>query len=455
MNRAVSEKPALPTFKPGEPVLSETSLRFLPLERMRYLNHRPITFNQEESSQLLNVIHQQFEDEAFCSVCKVIRARSAISVRTEIAAEFLNSNSVRKGPAEYFPREQVRAALSEKSANVPLRLVLPSYSIKTLRYLKTNTSGPGSAEMFGLLNLMRITKALQHILNRACKFIILSDGLRFQKALGHSIKEVKFYQDSLYQLITALKLEKWIELHDYENYLQSVLDREAITTRTRLYHETVEQYRRLMLPVFNPSEVDESFARMVAIDPDFDDNNPYGEGRFVALFRSLLFSINITDILSDAEDPAELERALFSDIFNTRDAHLGKRRSAIIFQALHASIEYMARIKMDRVVPDNITKAIPSAIRCTIHPKPGQLALISVNQRTRIEPWHGVGYLKKDKSKINLGVDFRIALEHSGFKAIKFIAPWSDHPHYLYVGNNTESILQELFDKCDCRECPL
>lgn len=441
-------------FHDGERVLSETSLRFLPLASMQFSRCKPRSLDHEETAFFLSLMRRQFDEAAFCSVCKIIRNRTAIYSREEMAAEFLSSNLVRKGSASFFPRTQVLEALSAKGTGEVVRLVLPSYSIKTLRYLKTRTNLPDSAEMFGLLNLMRIAKALEHILNRRCRFVILSDGLRFHRALSHSTQEVRGYQDELLMMINGLGLSQWIELNDYETLLLTELDNQTVQDRISRYYDTAERYRQLMIPIFHPSRAEESLAKMIRIDPDFDEYNPSGEGRFVALFRSLLFSVNYRVSVPTDYDSPECERLIFSDIFDTTNPQFGKVREQILLQTLSSAIEYIARVRMDRTGPDPIRLVFPSSIRCTIHPKPEQLAITTVTQRTRIEPWHGSGYVKFNGNRLDVGADFRIALETSGFRALNFTLPWNGQNSCLYVNDEAALVSNAAEDQCECVKLP-
>ena len=99
-------------------------------------------------------------------------------------------------------------------------------------------------------------------------------------------------------------------------------------------------------------------------------------------------------------------------------------RIAMLTEASQATIDYLAEIKSDRdLAVDPISVLFPGCLRWTIHPKAGQLALLTSHMSgTPIQCWAGSGALRRTKDgRIVLCTLPSLALEGRGARPVVVI----------------------------------
>jgi hypothetical protein len=179
------------------------------------------------------------------------------------------------------------------------------------------------------------------------------------------------------------------------------------------------------------------------VDPDPEYSNT--EGRFVALFKSLIYTINFTillrfnrlaygqfhalyrDLVAHIFEPyttlssCDMQRitqqADFGEDFPPSDKVKEYLRQMMLRETWAATIDYIAEIKSGReLAEDPILTCLPDYFRWTIHEKPGQLAVLTASALgVRVQAWAGAAVFMRTKDgRIRLSTLPVLALEGAG-----------------------------------------
>jgi Pyoverdine/dityrosine biosynthesis protein len=346
--------------------------------------------------------------------------------------------------------EQISSAIKHAGQ---IRLVIPSLPFKLSSPLKVRGQMPDLAEVNYLLQLFEISYGIDLLFREFgydkpssyAKFIVISDGRRFNELVGEADAAIKQYVDQIEWWITCLGISDFVEIVDYRELLERSLPSELLAEKVRIRREAEECYSELMWPVFDPTRALESLSMTMAIEPDPERLNP--TGRFGSLLRSLVYTINYDclDSIKKAVPSFEksrylaLYRELTAQLFTSypeaspcqteevlRQARSGKPfspnaleclRQAMLREVWAATIRYMAEIKSDRdLLREPISVSLPGAIRWTIHAKRGQIAIKTpTTQGLSVQAWAGTAVFKRSKNGgIKLCTLPVVALEGAG-----------------------------------------
>ncbi|KTC83963.1 L-tyrosine/L-tryptophan isonitrile synthase family protein [Legionella cincinnatiensis] len=347
--------------------------------------------------------------------------------------------------------EKIRTLVKEKK---PIKMVIPALPYKSSSPLKSRGPLPDLSEINFLLGLYEIAKTIDSIYRKKAvdanrslsSFTIICDGRRFNQFLNESEEIIDLYQTHLCWWIKKLNIANYIEIIDYQevilDFLPSKMQLEKATIRAQVH----DFYLNLMQPLLDPYDMPHALYKAIEADPDPELCNP--EGRYIPLFKSLIYTINYTTLLNYArihkknyeELYVELTKHLFEPytrltatdfkqvetfITNTQAFEISQAklfeylRQSMIQEAWNATICYLAEVRSDRDLPQEpISTCFPDHIRWTIHAKPGQLAvLITTAFGDPVQPWHGIGvFMRTKNNKIKLYTLPVLALE--GSKAI-------------------------------------
>lgn len=350
---------------------------------------------------------------------------------SEIITEALLDKEFSRNGEKYNCRRQlnskIKRLIAEKGA---IEMVMPALPFKIPSPLKSRGYLPDLGEINLLLSVYEIARTLEIICEKETpsgspvkvKFTIVSDGSRFDGIVNESIDTLRAYQEQLAAWITLLGIDDYVELVDYRFLLQNRLPKEVRDTKLALFLQAHSRYTKALWPVFNPNDILRSFeaATEVECDPEYGN----AEGRFVSLFKSLVYTIRFKTLqelkyLSE-EQRSRIYRELTAHIFHpygseTRseagsiwmgsadEPGLGlsykdkeQLRRAMLAEAWDAAINYISEIKSDRdLAEDPILTCFPDYLRWTIHAKQGQLAIATPPiLGISMQPWAGSGVFR-------------------------------------------------------------
>lgn len=326
-------------------------------------------------------------------------------------AEVMFDRQFLKGPKYYYNRMQLSQEIQKLIDNKQtITMVIVALPFKSASPIKCRGALPDLAEVDFLLNLYEITQVITKLYQSSCdvdldsyaKIIIISDGLRFNQIVNYPYKKLKLYQDQLIKWIKKLNIEKHIELVDYNDLLLKKLPEYVLEQKRLIKQNAILFYKKTMGSFSDFKTVNEALTYGIQNDPDPELIN--SEGRFIPLFKSLLFSMTFQSII----DYCQKYHLIYDDIYllligtifqpdvKSSDNALEELRLSMIDEAWQAAIRYISEIKSDRELENEpILTCIPGAIRWTIHAKPGQLGLLtSTFCGNQILPWHGVSVFK-------------------------------------------------------------
>ena len=354
----------------------------------------------------------------------------------EIITEALLDYWFRKGPLENSNKLFIRDKIAKHIANdEKIQLVVPLLPNKVDTPLKTRGAIPCMAEISLLSRLAEVTGVINKVLseympesNSRAEFLILADGHRFQDALNVGEEKVQAYQDSIQWWIQALGYDESIKFTDYEQVVSLHLGAEGNAQRHELMADAYALYEDTMSPLLDSQDMLKSLQDAVDNDPFPDEANV--EGRFVPLFKSILYTYEddllpkycqkwnvpyqdlYREITSRMYDP-------FTELSDSKMQHLRETilgigadnsddvkeffRRNLIEHSWEATIKYLAAVKGDRdLFEDPVSQIFPDHIRYTIHAKKGQIGLCTTGSKKGdlVQAWHGVSFLRPTKKNM-------------------------------------------------------
>ena len=356
----------------------------------------------------------------------------------EIITEALLDYWFRKGPLENSNKLFIRDKVATHLANdEKIQLVVPLLPNKVDTPLKTRGAIPCMAEIGLLSRLAEVTGVINKVLseympesNSQAEFLILADGHRFQDALNVGEDKVQAYQESIKWWIQELGYSDSIKFADYEQVVSLHLGAEGNVKRQELMADAYALYEDIMSPILDSQDMLKSLQNAVDNDPFPDEANV--EGRFVPLFKSILYTyeddelpeyckkINFShqdlyrEITSHVYEPFSESPELKTNMQYTPETILGNGpdnlddvketfRRSIIENSWEATIKYLAAVKGDRdLFEDPVSQIFPDHIRYTIHAKKGQIGLCTTGSKKGdlVQAWHGVSLLRPTKKRM-------------------------------------------------------
>lgn len=336
---------------------------------------------------------------------------------SEIVTEALLDKEFSRTGEKYNSRlelnKKIHALIEDKNS---IQMAIPALPFKIPSPLKSRGQLPDLGEINFLLSLYEIARTLELICQNEghagikVVFTIVSDGSRFDDIVNESSQTLKTYQEELFNWIGLLQIQDYVELVDYRHLLKEKLPNSTWEKKVELFRVAHESYSRALWPVFNPGDIFHSFeaATQVELDPEYGNT----EGRFVSLFKSLIYTIRYKVLLEFAhlcdERQSAIYRELTAHIFqpygsdeDTCIAGLGtttreRLRAGMLEEAWAAAINYISEIKSDRDLPeDPILTCLPDYLRWTIHAKHGQLAIATPPiLGISVQAWAGSGVFR-------------------------------------------------------------
>lgn len=335
----------------------------------------------------------------------------------------------------------------------PIHMVIPALPFKCATPLKSRGKNPDLAEVGFLLSLFELSKTVDLIYSDALGgskqsmafFTVVSDGRRFNEFVLEPEDRISRYQEGLRQWISDLSITDYVGVQDYEEILAAKLPAGLRTRKAGIRKDVYHRYLERMNPLLDTDDMESSLSMAIKHEPD--PETFYAEGRFVPLFKSLIYTMNFKTLPDFVRRHGECFEQVYSTltkhIFSpfarlaARDIPLVEAcildpesrpsvsqaelyeylRRSMLRQAWDATMHYLSEIRSDRDMElDPISTCFPQAIRWTIHAKPGQLAMQSNPALgMQVQPWHGAGVFKRAGSGgIKLCALPSVLAEHMG-----------------------------------------
>jgi hypothetical protein len=349
----------------------------------------------------------------------------------EFITEVMFDRQFRRSPRETCSRQVLRGKVAQRIADgAPIEMVIPALPYKFSCPLKTRGQLPDLAEANFLLGLYEIAAAIEALYREArhdltgsmARFTVISDGSRFNRLVNEPDSIVETYRQNLTRWISWLHLDAYVELLDYHALLRDRLPQSAREAKEGLRQEALQRYAEIMWPVFDTHNVPAMLEAAARIDPDPEGANP--QGRFVSLFKSLVFTVNYRALERFKTLSTERFCALYRELtghifepfailsvselrrvaneaedtrFSAAPAAKEYLRQAMLGEVWSAAIAYIAEIKSDReLATEPISACLPNHLRWTIHAKPGQLGLMTAAALGKpVQAWAGSAVFKR------------------------------------------------------------
>lgn len=362
----------------------------------------------------------------------------------EIMTEVMFDRQFLRGHKNNYCRKTLRDQLRQLiETSSPIKMVVPSLPYKFSSPLKSRGVYPDFSEVNFLIGLAEICKTIDCIYRRSrpnfyneeplAVFVVISDGRRFNEFLNEPAVRIQNYQNYLVMWLRILKLDKYIKIEDYKNLISEKLSVDLKKEKELIKKSVAKQYNELLSPYFDPNNIHHTIKKAIELEPDPEENSE--EGRFIPLFKSLIYIINYKTLdtyksqykFEYIKIYKEITKHIFEPFVCMTEAEYHKisksifgkdkgenlsilqiyefLRRSMLNEAWNATIQYIAEIRSDRDLnSEPISTCLPDHIRWTIHAKLGQLAILTPTAHgDSIQAWSGVGTFKltkKDKIKM-------------------------------------------------------
>jgi L-tyrosine isonitrile synthase len=284
----------------------------------------------------------------------------------------LTNRKIRRGSnatlklEDYCPQFQAQIQ-GYVDAGEPVKIVLPAFPFKFPNPLRTpNAVGGDLADVLALTQIEGMNQAVQQIYDPGMEFVVLHDSRVYSEIFGISEEGVQQFQAGLKK--AADKLCTGIAFVDIVDDLvgnrlvwQSQVDEcyESVSKQWAELKDTphVQELLRNSRRNVNPACCVGSFS------PTHGVSNPADFDHFFEV---------LYDNPEFENDPRRVCMDKYIEEF-------GRRYLAATAAVNHFNV---------------IGESFPDHLRGTVHPKPGQLGIHLVNQKTRPVPWSGVGVIR-------------------------------------------------------------
>lgn len=329
------------------------------------------------------------------------RARDPVDVMYEILCHDTIGNAATR---KYYDEATLKGELRQRfEARERLQLVFLGFPFKDQNPFRTEAPAdcPDLGEIAFLIRLHALAISLYTVHPYGVDWIIVTDGDVYEPILGYPYGSAKRYANRLREIRYDLNIQGSISFIPLSDLLSRYGgDGEAEAGIGDIY------------------------------DALKADDSPEGRQALSTLARGLLWnyaSRQATDALS-RQGAWQLLNGIEPQ---TSQIELSLRQE-LTAKANDASLQYAAVnlfLKQESV----IRRFFPQALRATVHPKPGQIALPQLGS---VFPWNGVGVLTSGSGRVDIGVTPLHALRRRGVRVSRFVDA-AGAPSYYAVTDAT------------------
>jgi hypothetical protein len=309
-----------------------------------------------------------------------------------------------KGPTKIEVADKLTQSYLNNSDINLVGLMFTRKNICPLRRGDGDESATDLAEIVSLAHLNNFVALLSKFYPFRSKFTILSEGKLLAKTFDYISEKSTNYQNNLRNWISLLDL-KYLKIYDYYDLLQQQLSANELKLLQANYGEVLAKYQKLLLPMFDPSDMDKTINKTLINGTKSDKHNV--ENFFIPVWQSILNSLPYQFLeeyaICQGEDYdhtyLNMMRKIMFPINNKKEESF---RQQILEKSWKAAIEYITQkaiINSNEYSPNKLISGVN--FLTTINPKIGsQLGILSIRQTTScVQPWHGTGFLYLDRSK--------------------------------------------------------
>lgn len=345
-------------------------------------------------------LKREAEEKGGSRAIEILRTMPFGSPLPEKVWNFITLNRYRRGPKEFTEAakekcaEQIRAAQQQGAS---LALSLSAFPLKVLNPLKTfarDGTEVDLGELGCLLRLYEIAFGLSHLYEPGAKMVVTSDGMKYHDVIDCPRASVEGYLARIQQLIEFLGIGEFIEVVDETTFFP-------------------EEY-----PALRAEKIEDTRRKLEEGDPET-----------VTLFTKLRANLALSLTLSGYQASVETLALAFNHRLTAADLQAESPdaldlRMEVEQRTLEASIQYIGTYQA--VYGCNAyERGLPGVIKCTVHPKEGQVGLYPVNKCTdNYFPFHGQGAMcfrrpsQLDSIRVGLAADLLRTNKSSNLRAV-------------------------------------
>lgn len=247
-------------------------------------------------------------------------------------------------------------------ANEPIEVVIPSFAGRPHNPAAHKRVSPDLGEMYALLHLQDISRAVADVYPPGIIFTLILDGKIYRPFYGYSHDEAMPYEKNLNRQIESLNATgclRTIDMWDLYEARRDEVDR---------IEEDVRSY----------------------VSGQWNDNDLPARKALIGALRQGVETTPITVALIEMYKSGSYKQVDLAEYFD-------RAERALLMRAEHAAYEYTVLLTIMRRL-ELIPTAFPDTIRGTVHPKPNQYSPVMQNRDTVISPWHGTAIVRIDGS---------------------------------------------------------
>ena len=265
-----------------------------------------------------------------------------------------------------------------------LTLLLPSFPFKDQNRFRTYSSAStvDLGEIALLVRLHCLALALFRVHPFGADIIILSDGLLYANIFGVELSQAKRYREQLRAFRNLLNVQGTVSILDISELIDRFMLHEISGTRIGAIIDKIE-----------------------ATVNSYEQRSDEIGKAFRVLIRGMKWNLSTRDSLAHLKDDNDAWIVVTEMDKNLVPGHLIEDWQSIEKRARDAAVHYTGVNLMLRYC-DLFNMVFPGSLRCTVHPKPGQLA---IPLSGGLYPWNGVAVVRHDRP---FGTDVRTMAFH-------------------------------------------
>ncbi|WCG81527.1 L-tyrosine/L-tryptophan isonitrile synthase family protein [Pectobacterium sp. A5351] len=346
----------------------------------------------------------------------------------EYAAEALFDGYFFKNNEQYINRSETVSIISENiNKHKEIILAMPVLSRKPFSPIKNKGYFPDIGEINTLLRCAKLAKLISNISNYPCKFIILADGNKYNRACKTPYEVVDLYQQSLNYWVKYLHIDDFVEVVDYEKWISDDSvddwDFKRHVLNKRLYHELSSKYDRF----FDANNPQKTF--------QYIQNDDIGK-QLSHTYWSIITSVNYHSLFPDWHKEKQIftreNQNFYVSFIASLNFQIDRLKKSHLFssdivgalaydaidtifnmrkEAWEAAKQYVSISLTDRKL-NTIYNKLPSVLKLTIHAKKGEYNFISTNAKDyAMTAQHTVAGIKNESESISVDYKYRLFRE--------------------------------------------